>query len=63
MLPCISLSNSFEPVVTMSSSFRLVWNSVAVVNPIGTSLKDSLSTLSAFASLIPFIASRAFFGV
>ena len=63
ILPCISLSNSFEPVVTMRSSFRRVWNSVAVVNPIGTSLKDSLSTLSAFASLIPFIASRAFFGV
>ena len=47
----------------MSSSFRRVWNSVAVVKPIGTSLKDSLSTLSAFASLIPFILSRAFFGV
>lgn len=47
----------------MTSSDRRMWNSVAVVNPIGTSLEASLSTLSAFASLIPLIASRAFFGV
>ena len=49
-------------MIYTSSDLRW-WNSVAVVNPIGTSLEASLSTFSALASLIPLIASRAFFGV
>ena len=59
----MSLSSSFEPVVIITSSDRRMWNSVAVVNPMGTSLDASLRILSAFASLIPLMARSAFFGV
>ena len=31
-------SSCFDPVVTHINSERRIWNSVAVVNPIGTSL-------------------------
>lgn len=40
--PCRSLSSSLEPVEIWMISALLWWNSVAVVNPIGTSLAASV---------------------
>ena len=60
--PCSSLCNSFYPVVTWMSSDLLWWNSVAVMNPMGTSWDASPCIVSAFASLILFKVISAFFG-
>ena len=61
-IPPSSLSSSFDPVVSWMISDRRWWNSVAVVNPMGTSFAASPCILSALASLIPLIARRAFLG-
>ena len=41
LLPCNNLSSSLEPVVIWIISDLFWWNSVAVVNPMGTSLAAS----------------------
>lgn len=66
-------SSCFEPVVMQMSSERRMWNSVAVVKPIGTSLDadvrhgreeiPSAMILSALASEIPLTVIICRFGL
>eukprot|EP01139_Manchomonas_bermudensis_P015174 Amastigsp_a509628_311.p4 type:complete len:118 gc:universal Amastigsp_a509628_311:823-1176(+) len=63
MPPPRRLSSSVAPVEMWMSSWRCLWNSVAVVNPIGTSLEAAARILSALASEIPFTWRSVFFGV
>lgn len=55
MPPPSNLSNSREPLVSWMISERFWWNSVAVVNPIGTNFAASAIILSALPSEIPLI--------
>ncbi|KAH3668955.1 hypothetical protein OGAPHI_002710 [Ogataea philodendri] len=61
--PPRSVSSCLDPVVRQISSDLLWWNSVAVVNPRGTSLDASINNLSAFNSEIPFTVTIWRFGV
>lgn len=55
MPPPSNLSSSRDPVVNWMISERFKWNSVAVVNPIGTNFAASAIILSAFPSAMPLI--------
>ena len=59
-LHCLKIH--FLPVVTWMICERFRCISVAVVKPVGTSFVAFSWILSALASLIPLIASRAFLG-